>query len=76
MLVLQGTADNGVPFPVTTIAVNQTCSAYLQSQLDYAMFEGATHVPVLYASQQIWLDWIADRFAWKVAPCAVYEDTV
>lgn len=71
MLVLQGTADNAVPEPVTSIAVNQTCGMYPGSELEYAMFEGATHVPVLYASQQVWLDWIADRFAGRepAAPC-------
>lgn len=72
ILVLQGTSDNAVPEPVTSIAVNETCAAYPDSQLEYAMFEGATHVPVLYASQRVWLDWIEDRFAARAsaAPCS------
>jgi hypothetical protein len=62
MLVLQGTADTSVPYEATDQAVNQTCKLYSQSQLRYDRFEGVEHVPVLYASQQIWLDWIWDRF--------------
>ncbi|TKA34166.1 hypothetical protein B0A50_00146 [Salinomyces thailandicus] len=71
MLVLQGTADPAVPNQVTDAAVKKTCAAYPGSQIEYAIFEGATHVPVLYASQRIWLDWIADRFAGRetAAPC-------
>lgn len=72
MLVVQGTADNAVPVQTTTDGVNATCSMYPQSQLEYAMFEGATHVPVLNAGQQVWLDWIADRFAGRepASPCS------
>ncbi len=62
MLVLQGTADSSVPYEVTDQAVNHTCSLFPESKLQYARFEGVEHVPVLYASQQIWLDWIWDRF--------------
>ena len=71
MLILQGIADPAVPEPITTAAVNETCALYPQSQLEYALFEGVTHVPVLYASQRVWLDWIADRFAGRevAAPC-------
>ncbi|KAI0861051.1 secretory lipase [Xylaria cubensis] len=62
MLVLQGMADNAVPPPLVTATVNATCAALPDSQLEYAMFDGVGHVPVLYAGQQVWLDWIADRF--------------
>ncbi|KAI1623598.1 secretory lipase [Exophiala viscosa] len=63
MLVLQGTADPSVDPNGTTAAVNATCQAYPDRSLEYATFEGVTHVPVLYAGQQVWLDWIADRFS-------------
>ncbi|KAK5130021.1 hypothetical protein LTR08_002537 [Meristemomyces frigidus] len=71
MLILQGTADPSVPEPITSVAVNETCALYPQSELEYALFEGVTHVPVLYAGQRVWLDWIADRFAGReaAAPC-------
>jgi len=62
MLVLQGTADPSVDPNGTTAAVNATCKAYAEGQLEYATFEGVSHVPVLYAGQQVWLDWIAERF--------------
>ena len=63
MLVLQGEADAAVPFPVTTAAVARTCELYPDSALEYATFAGVDHVPVLFASQRLWLDWIGARFA-------------
>jgi pimeloyl-ACP methyl ester carboxylesterase len=63
MLVLQGTADPVVNFTVTTAAVDNTCALFPDSQIEYMVIEGSSHVPSLYASQQIWLEWIADRFA-------------
>lgn len=62
MLVLQGSADSQAPVIGTSAIVNQTCKALPQSQLQYEVVEGVDHVPVLFAGQQIWLDWIADRF--------------
>jgi hypothetical protein len=62
MLVLQGTADTTVPEPVTAGAVNGTCGPHPDSELDYAVFNGSDHVPTMFSSQQVWLDWIADRF--------------
>lgn len=65
MLVLQGTADGWVTPSVTSQAVNDTCEMYPESQIRFEVFEGATHVPVLNAGQQIWLQWIEDRFMGK-----------
>ncbi|KAI0128713.1 secretory lipase [Xylariales sp. AK1849] len=62
MLVLQGSADITVPATLTSTAVNQTCKALPESKLQYTLLQGVTHVPVLYAGQQVWLDWIGDRF--------------
>jgi hypothetical protein len=42
--------------------VNATCQACPDGALEYATFEGVSHVPVVYAGQQVWLDWIAHRF--------------
>ena len=63
LLVLQGEADNIVPYLQTSVAVNETCSAFGDSTLEYATFANVTHVPVLAAAQRLWLDWIRDRFA-------------
>ena len=63
MLVLQGEADAAVPFSATTVAVARTCELHPGSALEYATFAGVDHVPVLFASQRLWLDWIGARFA-------------
>ena len=62
LLVLQGTADPLIPKTITDYAVNETCQLYPDSSLTYLTFEGSGHVPVMYAAQQIWLQWIEDRF--------------
>ena len=76
MLVLQGEADMAVLSQVTTQAVNSTCAHYPKSQLQYLTYPGVTHVPVMYASQVTWLNWIADRFAGKVVPDGCSTSTV
>jgi pimeloyl-ACP methyl ester carboxylesterase len=65
LLVLQGTADPTVPEQVTTEAVNKTCSSVKSADLEYVRMEGIGHVPIMYAAQRLWLDWIADRFEGK-----------
>ena len=62
LLVLQGTADDSVSVVDTTEAVNETCTGFGNVSIRYELFEGATHVPTLFASEQTWLDWIAARF--------------
>jgi hypothetical protein len=61
-LILQGELDPAVPIPITTAAVNATCTQYPESQLEYLTFANVTHVPVMYAAQRTWLEWIEDRF--------------
>ncbi|KAH7371177.1 secretory lipase [Pyrenochaeta sp. MPI-SDFR-AT-0127] len=62
MLVLQGEADPLAQEETTLRALNKTCEAYPLSQISYKSFGGVSHVPVLYAGQHIWLDWIEKRF--------------
>ena len=62
MLVLQGEGDTSVPFPVTSQAVHDTCTQHPDSQLQYATFAGVTHVPLMFASQRLWLNFIEARF--------------
>jgi pimeloyl-ACP methyl ester carboxylesterase len=67
LLVVQGTGDAVVSANLTTHFVDETCALYPESEIEYATFEGTDHVPTLYASQRIWLDWIAERFEGKPA---------
>jgi hypothetical protein len=62
MLILQGTADPIVNLTVTTATVENTCALFPTSPIEYMIIEGSSHVPTLYATQQVWLEWIADRF--------------
>ncbi|RYP63148.1 hypothetical protein DL769_007059 [Monosporascus sp. CRB-8-3] len=68
MLVLQGTGDASVNVKDVEAAVNATCGTIPDAQIEITVFEGVSHKPVMYAGQQIWLDWIADRLAGKKAP--------
>ena len=63
MLVLQGTSDQAVPSVFTDASVALTCEVNGGSGIEYYRFENVTHVPVLYASKRIWLDWLARRFS-------------
>ena len=67
MLVLQGTGDVVVSENLTARFVNETCARFPESEIEYAVFEGADHVPTLYASQRVWLEWIWERFEGKKA---------
>lgn len=76
LLVLQGSADPVVSVNLTDLVVNQTCSLHPDSQIQSYTYTGATHVPVMYASQRTWLDWIADRFANKSLPQGCSRTTI
>jgi pimeloyl-ACP methyl ester carboxylesterase len=76
MLVLQGSIDEAVPAVLTTAAVNETCSKLPDSQLHYVLFENVSHVPVLNTGQQIWLDWISDRFDGVPVPKGCVQETL
>lgn len=62
MLVLQGTADPAVPPQLTDASVAQTCAATGGKGIEYVKFAGVTHIPVLFASQRIWLGFLNERF--------------
>ena len=63
LLVIRGTADPFVPGVFTDRIVNTTCGLFPERNLEYQRHEGATHVPLMYAAQRCWLQWIEDRFA-------------
>lgn len=62
MLVMQGDEDGNAIEVVTTAAVKKTCEMFPDSKLQYSMYEGVTHAPIMYAANNQWRDWIADRF--------------
>ncbi|GAB7358744.1 hypothetical protein MBLNU230_g3973t1 [Neophaeotheca triangularis] len=76
MLVIQGTEDGNAILNVTTDGVRRTCEAYPESELEYVVFEGLGHVPVLYGGQHVWLDWVADRFRGVAAGKCCSKETV
>lgn len=63
LLVLQGTADEAIPESLTAEYVNRTCQEFPRRQLHYVKARAMGHDSILYATQQIWLDWLSDRFA-------------
>lgn len=72
LLLIQGTTDVLVKVEATDVGVNDTCTAYPNSQLEYVVINGTDHVPTMLASQQMWMEWIGDRFARRetAAPCS------
>ena len=68
MLVLQGDTDPAIPEELTTKYVNVTCQNYGNRGLHYVRAKGVGHVPVMYATRQIWLDWLDDRFSGVTQP--------
>lgn len=75
LLILHGLADTNIDSGTTTRAVQNTCNKYPQSQLQYQTWNAVTHVPVMYTSQQVWMQWIEDRFAGRPLSPRCEEDT-
>lgn len=50
LLILQVEKNPGVLADMVTKYVNQNCVLYPSSQLEYIIFEGVTHLPLMYAS--------------------------
>lgn len=63
MLVVHGQADDRLNVAYVTSAVQSTIKSFPSASIDYVVLPGVTHTPALTASQWVWLDWIADRFA-------------
>lgn len=62
LLVIQGDIDPIINVNTTTDAIERTVKAFPESQLQYITLPGVTHNPAMFASQPLYLDWIADRF--------------
>lgn len=63
LLVIQGESDPNMNVNTTTSAVNKLVQAFPNASVQYMTLPGITHVPTLYASQRVWMDWIESRFA-------------
>ena len=65
LLVIHGASDGQISASVTSSVVEKTTALYPSSQIDYIVLADISHVPSMPASQSIWMNWIADRFAKK-----------
>lgn len=65
MLVVEGFNDAIVPEPLTTRVVQETCKKVPKKSLEYVRAKGVGHVPLMYASRQVWLGWLDDCFFGK-----------
>ena len=63
LLVIHGESDFQVNIKGTVDAVEETKRLFPDSQLEFVRLPGVSHVPAMTASQRVWMDWIADRFA-------------
>ncbi|KAL8651919.1 MAG: hypothetical protein Q9210_002988 [Variospora velana] len=63
LLVIMGELDERLPIRYTDSAVESAVSASPASHVEYIVLPGVGHDPALTATQRIWTDWIADRFA-------------
>ncbi|CAI6094620.1 unnamed protein product [Clonostachys chloroleuca] len=65
LLVLQGTGDSTVNATGVRAAVDATCAAIEKANIEYIEFEKVNHLPIFFFGENIWLDWVLDRFAGK-----------
>lgn len=63
LLITHGKSDPVLSVAVVDAAVKRTCDLFPSSQIEYISLPGVTHVSALAASQRLWMDWIAARFA-------------
>ncbi|KAH7308966.1 Alpha/Beta hydrolase protein [Stachybotrys elegans] len=61
LLVIAGGADSAVPVGFIEKAVDATCAAVDNADLEFVVYEGQDHFPVIQASQSYWMQWIKDR---------------
>ncbi|KAL8867324.1 MAG: hypothetical protein Q9174_005737 [Haloplaca sp. 1 TL-2023] len=69
LLVLQGLSDANIDAETTSKGVRETTRTQdnpgSAAVVEYHTWDSVSHDPLLYASQQVWLGWIEDRFAGK-----------
>lgn len=62
MLVFHGTEDEVLDEKATHEAVRRTCEMCPDSELEYVRVQGLGHNPVMMGAQQLWMEWIDERF--------------
>ena len=62
ILIVQGTADDAVPYDITAGPLLDELHAYSQP-VDFVPIDGATHDGAVFASTTIVADWIAGKFS-------------
>ena len=63
LLIIHGSSDPILDPPVIDQAVKKTAELFPSWQIEYVKLPDVTHVSALPASQRLWIDWSADRFA-------------
>ncbi|KAL8936176.1 MAG: hypothetical protein Q9211_004311 [Gyalolechia sp. 1 TL-2023] len=76
LLVIHGEADVNLRVDATNEAVARTVALFPSSSLEYIALPDMTHTPALHASQSLWMNWIADRFAGKEVKPGFQRTTV
>lgn len=68
LLVIHGEADMMNSLAAVEVAVEKTASLFPSAQIETVWLPDVRHAPALGASQRLWMDWIADRFAGLEVP--------
>ncbi|KAL8787062.1 MAG: hypothetical protein Q9213_002404 [Squamulea squamosa] len=76
LLVIHGETDDKLNVEVIADAVKRTAEEWPGSQLEFVRCPEISHVPALQASQRLWMDWIADRFAGREVKQGVKTTTL
>ena len=75
LLVIQGRDDPVIHTPTVVEAINETMDKFPNSHIEFHLLPDVTHAPAMYAGLQIYVEWIAARFAKRpVRPC--YHSTI
>lgn len=61
-MVLQATGDPLANATISGREVNRTCEAFPDSPIRYVEYNITGHIDILYAAQNVWMNWIRDRF--------------
>jgi fermentation-respiration switch protein FrsA (DUF1100 family) len=62
ILIVQGTADDAVPYDITAGALVPELQAYKAQTVRFVVLQGATHDGAVFQSVDTVADWIAQRF--------------
>lgn len=68
LLVIHGEADPMNSAAAVQIAIENTANLFPSAQIKSVWLPDVKHAPALGASQHLWMDWIADRFAGVEVP--------